>query len=217
MKPGLSLCLAAALLAAGGLEPRAKPEDYGAHARTADAAVGAELLGRYLPGDRTSHMTGDYVVVEVGFFPAVKGKPISLSSGHFRLRLNGKRDLAAQSPGIVAGGLRNPQWDHGRGVTAAGGVGPAVIVMRPERRQPRFPGDPQVESRRGGEREPEIKDGDREPEAGDAALRRALPETPVDRPAAGLLYFAWNESLGKLKSIGLVYDGPAGKMVIALK
>jgi hypothetical protein len=203
--------------ASGGVDPKRDAAEYPAHAKMAGAAVGVEFLGRYLPGDRASLMTGNYLVVEVGFFPALRGKPVILSSGDFRLRLNGKLDLVAQSPGLVAGALRNPQWESERGVIAAGGVGPAVVVMRPDRRQPRFPGDPETLPPPPGRDEPKVEDANAEKDAGDAAIRRALPETTVDRPAAGMLYFAWKDPIRKLKSIDLVYDGPAGKAVISLK
>ncbi len=211
------LLLAACALSGGGIEPKPKPADYPAHAKTAAAAIGAEFLGRYLPGDKTNHMTGNYMVVEVGFFPTLRGKLINLSPGDFRLRLNGKRDLVSQSPGIVAGSLRNPHWENERGVVASGGVGPAVVVMTPNRRQPRFPGDPEVREPGNSRDEPKVEDVNAEKDAGDAAIRRGLTDEPVDRPAAGLLYFAWNEPIRKLKSIELVYDGPAGKLVLPLK
>lgn len=216
MRPGLLLLLCAGWLT-GGVEPKQKPEDYPAHAKAAGAAIGAEFLGRYLPGDKTSHMTGKYVVVEVGFFPALGGKLVRLSPADFRLRLNGKRDLVSQTPGIVAGALRNPHWEYERGVTADAGVGPAVVVMRPNRRQPRFPGDPETREPGNTRDPPKVEDASVEKDAGDAAIRRALPDEPVDRPAAGLLYFAWDEPIRKLNSISLVYDGPAGKLVLTLK
>lgn len=217
MRLALLPCLTVWTLAAGAIEPKPKAGDYPAHAQTAAASIGAEFLGRYLPGEKTSYMTGDYMVVEVGFYPAIKGNLLSLRSGDFRLRLNGKRDLATQSPGIVAGALRNPHWEHERGVTTSGGIGPAVIVVRPERRQPRFPGDPESRPPAGDRSEPRIKDENQEQDAGDAAIRRALVDGQVDRPVAGLLYFAWDEPIRKLKSVDLVYEGPAGKLVIPLK
>lgn len=216
MRPLLAL-LPFIVCASGGVEPKREAAAYPAHAKMAGASVGAEFLGRYLPGEKASHMTGNYLVVEVGFFPALAGKAVILSSGDFRLRLNGKLDLVAQSPGLVAGALRNPQWESERGIIAGGGVGPAVVVMRPERRQPRFPGDPQTLPPRPGEDQNRIEDASQEKDAGDAAVRRALPEGPVDRPAAGMLYFAWKDPIRKLKEIALVYDGPAGKAVILLK
>ncbi len=203
--------------ASGGVEPKRAAAEYPAHAKMAGAEIGAEFLGRYLPGEKASHMTGNYLVVEVGFFPALRGKPVVLSSGDFRLRLNGKLDLVAQSPGLVAGALRNPHWESERGVIASGGVGPAVVVMRPERRQPRFPGDPEALPAPPGREQPKIEDANAGKDAGDAAIRRALPDETVDRPAAGMLYFAWRDPIRKLKSIDLVYDGPAGRALISLK
>lgn len=209
------LLASAALLADGALQPKAAPEQYPSHAQATGGALGADFLGRYLPGDKGSFMTGNYLVVETAFYPRMP-KPVQLSSGDFRLRLNGKLDLVAQSPGIVAGAIRNPRWEGDRGVTVGGGVGPAVIVSRPTRREPRFPGDPEIRTPGGGS-STRIEDGNVERDGGDAAIRRALPETECDKPVAGLLYFAWKDPLRKLKSIELVYDGPAGKMILPLK
>lgn len=209
------ILLIAACRLAGGTDPRPEPGQYPAHATAAGAALGAEFLGRYLPGDKGSLMTGAYLVVELAFYPR-SPRPVPLSSGDFRLRLNGKLDLVAQSPGIVAGSLRNPQWDGDRGVTVGGGVGPAVIVMGPNRRQPRFPGDPEVHPPVGGEKTSSA-DPNQEKDAGGTALRQAMPEGAFARPVAGMLYFAWRDPVRKLKSIALVYDGPAGKLILPLK
>lgn len=213
----LAVLAGSSWLVAGGVEPKSRAADYPAHEKTAGAAIGAEFLGRYLPGEKTSHLTGNYLVVEVGFFPSVTGKAVPLSSGDFRLRLNGKLDLVAQAPSLVAGALRNPHWERERGVIAEGGIGPAVVILRPDRRQPRFPGDPESPREPPGRQQTRIEDPNAEKDAGDAAIRRALPEEPVDRPAAGMLYFAWKDPVRKLKEIALVYDGPAGKAVIRLK
>lgn len=210
------------VLAAGavwaGTETRAQPAEYSVQAVLAHATVAAEYGGRAIsqPGD--SYYVGNYLVVEVAFFPE-KGTEMPVAAHEFRLRLNkATRELMAQSPGLVAGAMRNPGWEHYRGVQASGGAGPAVVVMGGPPRVERFPGDPQAR------RTPQPRAPDANADkpsatqsAAEAVAKYAFQDGPASGARSGLLYFHWDGKVKALKSIQLVYEGAGGKAVLQLR
>jgi len=201
-----------------GTTPRALPAEYPVQAVLPRATVAAEYGSRAIsqPGD--SYHVGNYLVVEVAFFPE-KGPPMPVSAGEFRLRLNqATRELSAHSPGLVAGAIRNPGWEQYRGVQASGGVGPGGVVIGGPPGVERFPGDP--EGRRPTQpRAPEQNEGrpTATKTAAEAVEKYALEDGPVSGARSGLLYFYWEGKVKNLKSIQLVYDGVAGRAVLKLR
>jgi hypothetical protein len=210
------------VLAAGALwadtTPRSAPSEYPVQAVLARATVAAEYGSRAISQPDDSYHVGNYLVVEVAFFPE-KGRAMALSAGEFRLRLNqATRELTAQSPGLVAGAIRNPGWEQYRGVQASGGVGPGGVVLGGPPRVERFPGDP--EARRPTQPRAPDQTGERPSptrSAAEAVEKYALRDGPVSTARSGLLYFYWEGKVKSLKSIQLVYDGVAGKAVLKLR
>lgn len=201
-------------------DPRPKASDYPAHARAARAEIGAEYLSRTISDANESYYTGIYLVVEVALYPD-KGVTLPVSSGDFQLRVNGKKvPLVAQTPGIVAMSIRNPEWDRGnRGTVGSIGMGGGdIIIGRPPPIE-RFPGDPQARRQPRPTSGPE-QDGrkDKPPaDGGEAAIRLALPQVQADTGVSGLVYFAYKSKLNDIRRLELLYEGPAGRQVLVLR
>lgn len=212
------LAVLAAALAWADTEPRALPSDYPVHAVLAHATLAAEYGSRAIsqPGD--SYHVGNFLVVEVAFYPE-KGPPMPVSAREFRLRLNqSTRELSAQSPGLVAGAIRNPGWEQYRGVQGGVGVGPGGVVIGGPRTEERFPGDPQAR-RPAQPKAPDRNDAKPGPtqSAAEAVEKYALQDGPAQLSRSGLLYFQWEGKVKDLKAIYLVYDGAGGRTVLKLR
>lgn len=201
-----------------GTEPRESAGHYPGHAKAGNASIGAEYLVRTVPGKDTSYFAGDYLVVEVAFYPP-KGKPLRVRAGDFTLKINGaKHGMLPQPPGFVAAAMKYPDWTEGPRMDVSGEVGPAVVVYGPGRRG-RFPGDPNDPNRL-PERKPQTPDAKTKDEALDVAeaiKKHAFPEGEVDMAVSGALYFPWRGNAKKVKTVVLEYNGEAGKAAIKLK
>jgi len=213
-------CMAfAALAAAQGTAPKDSPAGYPAHAELGKYTLAAEFMVHAVPaGDRGSLFAGDYLVVEVAWF-GPKLDAMDIRSGQFQLRINGKTTLSPQTPGMVAASMKYPDWSERPTLTAAGGVGNTEVIYGP-RPTPRFPGDPtgQVPSRPRAP-EPENPGGQEkvalEP-VEDQVKKAALPEGRYPPPLAGALFFPFRGKTKSIKSVELLYEGPAGKIVLKL-
>lgn len=200
-----------------GTDPKPQASDYPAHGRAARAQIGAEYLSRTISEGNESYYTGIYLVVEVGVYPD-KGVMLPVSSGDFQLRINGKKvPLVAQTPGLVAMAIRNPEWDRGnRGTVADVGLGGGdIIIGRPPPIE-RFPGDPQARRGPRAPQAPEQKDKV-PPDGGEAAMRLALPQVQAESGVSGLIYFAYKSKLNDIRRLELLYEGPAGRQVLVLR
>ena len=213
-----------ALLLGGGLmaiePPKPKPELYPAHTRLGHFALGAEYLGSSVFGRRDTYYLRDYLVIDTAVYPNTRAA-IRLSSGHFRLRVNGKTTLDAQPPGMVALSVNDPNWTQNRRLETSGGIG--RIVIEPPRRAP-LPGDPtggdprsrapiprpvENEDRSGVEKEP--------PESMyDLVKGEAMLEGEVEQPVRGYLYFPWQGKLKSIKKLELLYDNGSEKASLPL-
>jgi len=215
--PWLLLLILAGAAWGGGLDPRAKAQDYPHHAALERGALGVEYHGRAFDSAGGSFFTQDFLVVEVALFPL--GGPLEFSPSHFRLRLNGRGpELLPVTPGTVALAVRNPDsYEHRPGLVAGGGVGGGQVVFGRTRPYERFPGDPEA-------RIP-TPEGTRQASPPDslAAAAAAVERFGLSRieapeaGAAGLVYFYWRGKHARLKKIELLYDGPAGKAVLRLR
>jgi hypothetical protein len=126
-------CSAAALLA-GAMAAWAEPRDaaaYPVRAALGERTLAAEYLARSIPTEGGSLFTTDYLVIEVAFF-GPKRDTLKLSTGHFALRMNGKKTpILAQTPGVVASSLKYADQSRPH-LEAGGGVGnTGVILGRP--------------------------------------------------------------------------------------
>ena len=212
----------AGLPALAGTEPKARAEEYPAHATAGTTGIGAEYLVRMVPGKESSYFAGDYLVVEVAVFPRL-GNPLTVSGSDFGLRINGaKRVILPVTPGLVAAAAKYEDWNGQKGVVASGGMGPGVIVYGP-RQSGRFPGDPNDPSRRTPRPVPTHQPGGMEAPVNEAEatakaiIDAAIEEGQTEKPRSGALYFPWKENAKKAKKVELVYDGPAGKASVKLR
>lgn len=195
------------MLLFAGTEPKAKPEAYPVHGRAGDIAIGAEYMVQSIATPRATFIAKDYLVVEIAVFPPRTGAMVKASD--FTLRLNGaKRELLAQTPGMVAASLKYEDWGRQRGLTAQ--AGPVIIGPRASGR---FPGDarqplprpaPAPESAA-----PEVERETVDPS--DAVDAAALNEGPARQPRSGYLFFPYTGKLTKIKTVELVYRPESGQ------
>ncbi|MDX2152506.1 MAG: hypothetical protein SFV54_17330 [Bryobacteraceae bacterium] len=143
---------------------------------------------------------------------------IEVKMSQFRLRLNGKEVLPAQPASFVAAAIKYEDWERRPGFE--GNAGPLIFGRRTP--EPRFPGDRRPAEGRGPAppRAPGTDaqaDSEQAPLTADvAAVEGALPEGPREKPGRGYLYFNYRGKTKKLKSVELLYDGPAGTAVLKL-
>jgi hypothetical protein len=183
-----------------GTPPRATPGDYQAHAQAGTVTVAAEFMGHSVPRLEGPLSTEDYVVVETGLY-GPPGTQIKVSLEDFSLRINGKKTaLPSQSYVLVTKSLKDPSW------------------VPPE------PAEPKSKSSfgTGGQ-------GDNPPPAPvhvPFELRRAMAlhvrrsSMPVGEhtlPQAGLLFFQYRGKNESIRSIELIYAGPAGEATLNLQ
>lgn len=183
-----------------GVPPRAAPGDYQAHAQAGTVTVAAEFMGHSVPRLEGPLSTEDYVVVETALYGA-PGAQIKVSLEDFSLRINGKKTaLPSQSYVLVTKSLKDPSW------------------VPPE------PAEPKSKSSfgTGGQ-------GDNPPPAPvhvPFELRRAMAlhvrgsSLPVGEhalPEAGLLFFQYRGKTESIRSIELIYTGPAGEATLNLQ
>jgi hypothetical protein len=184
---------------AKGLPPRATPADYQAQVRAGSMTIAAEFKGHSVPTLQGPLTSEDYVVVEVGLF----GAPATISVGDFSLRINGKKLLSSEPYGLVVANVKDPEWEpptppesKSKSKTSFGGGG---------------------EQGEGGPPAP-VKIPIEVQRAMAQRVRRAtLPEGERTLPQAGLLYFQYRGKAQGIRSVELLYAGPAGKATLALQ
>jgi hypothetical protein len=152
--------------------------------------------------------TEDFIAVEIAIFGAA-GAHATISSADFSLRINGKKAaLPAEQFAAVFRNLRDPSYNppelaaakeakgSGSGINTGGGgtqsdLGstPPVIHIPPEM-----------------ERAMQLQ-----------VQNAALPEGDRALPVAGLVFFRYSGAPKGIKSVELLYSGPAGKATITLQ
>jgi len=218
-----ALGIAVAVLAhAQATPPKQNPADYPSHANLERGfEIAAEYLVHAIPTAQGSLFTDDYLVVETAFFGLFKDT-LTISAEQFALRINGQRvPLMAQAPGMVAASMKYPDWtQRPRTVGSVGMGGPAVIFGQP-RPVERFPGDPSARTGPTAPRAPEPADPSGQEKEAPMPIEEqirlaALPEGVQVPPTAGLLFFPFKGKTKSIRSIELLYDGPAGKVTLKL-
>jgi hypothetical protein len=183
------------------MAPRASVNDYQAHARVGPVSIGAEFMRHAVPTPRGEFTTEEYVVVETGVFGA-PGEKARLSIQDFSLRVNGKKAVPSEPFGAVLANLKDPEWQppeppkpKSSGINAGGqGGNPGDPPPSP----PKMP-MPLVHAM-------QIK-----------VEKASLPEGDRVLPEAGLLFFPYRGVGDKIKSVELIYSGPAGKATLTLQ
>jgi hypothetical protein len=189
---------------AKGLPPRATAADYQAQAQAGTLTVAAEFKGHSVPTLQGALSTDDYVVVEIGLFGS-PGARMMLSSGDFSLRINGKKTpLSAEPYGLVAGSLKDPEWEPpvragSKSKTSVGGSGGGE---QGEANAPPAPVQIPVPVQRA---------------MAQRVQKASLPEGDRALPQAGLIFFLYRGKTQGIRSIELIYAGPAGKATLKLQ
>ena len=187
-----------------GLPPRATAADYQANAAAGTVTIAAEFLGHSVPTAQGTLSTETFVVVEAGIF----GQPdagIKLSLENFSLRINGKNDpLPSQPFGLVGKSLKDPDLEPPASASSktktnvnAGGGGGQV-----DSNAPPAPVHIPIEVQRSMQQR---------------VQKAALPEGDRTLPVAGLLFFQYSGKAKSIRSVDLIYNGPAGKATLELQ
>jgi len=184
-----------------GLPPRAAAADYSAHAQVGAVMIGADFTGHNVGTQEGILTTEEYVVVEAGVFGPAR---LLLSVDDFSLRINGKKALPGQPYDLVAKSLKDPEYerpDPESGsktiLTGTGQKTPGVDPNAPPAALPPIP----FEVKRGWQQR---------------AKRDSLPIGDRALPQAGLLFFPYGGATKGIRSIELIYSGPAGKATLSL-
>jgi hypothetical protein len=189
---------------ATGLPPRAAPGDYQAQAKAGTVTIAAEFKGHAVPTPDKTLTTEDFVVVELGLFGPPDAR-LRLSIEDFSLRINGKKaPLPSQPFGLVTKNLKDPDWvppessaPKSKGGFGGGGGG-AAGQNDPPPAPPKVP----IELQRA---------------MAQRTQKAALPEGDRALPQAGLIFFQYRGKADSIKSIELVYSGPAGPATLTLE
>lgn len=215
---------AVAILAAGavfgqGTEPKPKAEDYAAHVKVGGMTIAAENMGHAVNAPQRSLVAGDFIVVEVAVY-AEDNRPVAVHAAEFSLKVNGRKPLLTQSPGMVSSSIRYPNWEQRPTLVGTVGVGDGQVTVGAPPTVARFPGDPNAR------RQPIPRAPDPEDRSGvdkpspmpveEVIQRCALPEGDVHPPVSGYLFFAFKGKLKSIRTMELVYEGPAGAASLSL-
>jgi hypothetical protein len=215
----LVFCAAPVVFGQRGLEPKPKASEYPASARGASVEIGAEYLVRMLRSGKDSFFVPDFLVVEVAVYP-LGGEPGHISSDQFSLRINQRKEvLMAQPPGFVAASLKYPEWTQKPNLQVGAGVGNAGVILGRPTPVGRYPDDPSA--RRRIPEPPKVgqpaQQVEKEPQqTGDqAAVERALPDTRLEHPVSGYLYFDYRGKTKSIKSLELIFRD--GEKIVTVK
>jgi hypothetical protein len=186
-----------------GLPPRAAPSDYRDHAQAGAVTIAADFAGHSVATPEGILTTEDYVVIEAGLFGPPDTK-LMLSVDDFSLRINGKKAVPRQPYELVVKTLKDPDYEPPASTSSAsktnvtgGGKGGADLNAPP-------PPPPPVP--------PEVR------RAWELRVRKAsLPSGDRTLPQAGLLFFSYGGKTDGVRSIELIYSGPAGKATVSIR
>jgi hypothetical protein len=185
-----------------GMPPRTAPSEYQAQAQAGAVTIAAEFTGHSIPTPEGTYTTDDFVVVEVALFGAPQART-RLSIGDFSLRINGKKTPSPSQPYELAfKSLKDPEWEpptktESKSKTSIGGGagGNSGSTLPPVVHMP-------IELRRAMEQR---------------VQRTALLEGDRALPQAGMLFFEYHGKAEGIRSLELIYSGPAGNATLALQ
>lgn len=211
---------AGALLSAQGTAPKPEPTDYPAHTAADNGfTIAAEYLVHSIPSPNVSLVANDYLVVDVAVFGPAKAK-LNLTGGNFLLRINGQKTaISPDAPSTVAISMKYSDWTQRPTVSGGVGAGAGDVTWEPST-APRFPGDasgrPPLPNPVPSQTDPNVPG--KEPEIPiEARIQRVALESGIQiLPKSGLLFFPWHGRMKSLKSLELIYQGPAGNITLKL-
>ena len=182
------------------MSPRAAPADYQAHAQAGAVTIAAEFTGHSVPTWQGTLNSEDYIVVEAGLFGS-QGAQLKLAAGDFSLRINGKKAALPSEPyGLVVRTIKDPEWEPPKSASkpkasfGGGGSEPGEPPPRPAK----VP----IEVQRS---------------MAQRVQKASLPEGDRPLPQAGLIFFQYGGKTESIRSLELIYDGPAGKATLKLQ
>jgi hypothetical protein len=200
--------------AENGVTPKPKAEDYPVQIQAPGMALGAEYLLFTIANAQQSFVVQDHLVIEVAVYPA-KGQRVKVTKGMFTLRLNGKNELPAEEPEVVASDLRYPEWRQSRAISL--GAGPITLGGPSARRLPGQTRDPQSKPRPGTTEVTQIDGPDGVPLSGpDAAIKWAFPDGEFGGPVSGFVYFPYRGKAKKITAAELIFHGADKPIVLKL-
>jgi hypothetical protein len=186
------------------LPPRATPGDYFANAAAGTVTIAAEFTGHGIPSPQGVLLSEEYVMVEVAFFGPPDAR-LTIAATDFSLRVNGKKNnLPSQPYGLVGKEAKDPEWTPPEGSAppkskgSMGGASTGQEAGAPPPLPPKVP----IELRRNWQariQRAAVSEGD-----------RALPQ-------AGLLFFQHRGKIENIRSVELIYAGPAGTATLTLR
>jgi hypothetical protein len=185
-----------------GIPPRAAPGDYQAHAQAGSVTVAAEFIGHFVPTSQGTLTTDDFVVVEAGLFGEPEAR-LKLSSEDFSLRINGRKmPLPSRPYGMVTGSLKDPDLEppassSSKPKTSIGGGG-----GQGDSDTPPAPVHIPIEVQRA---------------MAQRVQKASLAEGDRSLPQAGLIFFPYKGKGKDIRSIELLYNGPAGQATLPLQ
>lgn len=189
-----------------GLPPRATPADYQVHAQAGTVTVAADFMGHAVPTLEGNLATEEYVMIEAGVFGPADTR-LKLAIDDFSLRINGKKaPLPSQPYGLVVKSVKDPEWEP---------------PETPEQRKERLTKDTSAKVDKSGEPKAsptpvkvplEIQRG-----WAQRVQRSSFPEGDRALPQAGVLFFEYRGKPEKIRSMELIYAGPAGKATLPLQ
>ncbi len=200
-----------------GSTPKAKAEDYDAHAKSGGVEIGAEYMVHSFSRGEFMYIARDFLTVEVALYPpkdeAHKSQPLDINYGDFQLTVNGKKiALMPMNPYTVASTLDHPDWQTERpGIEATAGTPNGRVTLGAPPHTPLPNGDPPGYPRTTPLPQPDPPGGI-EPQprasASQIAVECALPDGSQRAPISGFLYFAYSGNTKSIKSLVLHYrDG----------
>jgi hypothetical protein len=181
-----------------GMPPRVTPAEYQTHAQAGTVTIAAEFTGHNVATPQGTLTTEDYLVVETALF-GPEGARAKLAFDDFSLRINGKKSLPGQPYGMVLSSLKDPEWEP---------------PVKPEKKSSMSTDG----GGRGSEAPPPPKMTFAERRAMEQKVQKAtLPEGDRALPVAGLIFFQYGGKTKGMKSLELIYEGPAGKATLTLQ
>ena len=188
--------------ASQGVPPRLTPGDYQAQAKAGPVTIAADFLGHSVATPDATFTTEEYVAVEAGLY-GPGGARLILSPDQFSLRVNGKKSpLASQPYGLIIKSLKDPEWEAAQ-VSAAAQKSRTSIGTGGQGEDAK-PAPPKMSVEEQRAMEQKVK-------------KASLPEGDRALPEAGLLFFQYGGKVKGIRTLELVYTGPAGKATLALQ
>lgn len=200
--------------------PKDKAADYPVHLTLPNFDLAAEYLVHSLPAPKGVLFVRDYLIVEVAAYPnnRIGGE---WKTAQFALMINKKGEpISPESPGMVAGSLKYPDWQQRPTSVVQAGVDDKSVIFGQPPSVGRFPGDPTIsrpvppaapeqEHPTGEGTEPELT-------TDQICQRQALYDGPFRKPVNGFLYFPFSGKLKSIHTLELIYQSADGSKV-ALK